>query len=40
MSVKPGLLDLFERHQVGSFQVAAKILLADVMAAANSPLIK
>jgi len=27
----PGLLDFFERHQVGGFQEAAEILLADVM---------
>jgi len=34
MSVIPGLLDFFERHQVGGFQEAAKILLADVVAGA------
>jgi hypothetical protein len=31
MSVIPGLLNFFERHQVGGFQEAAKILLADVV---------
>src|SRR5208283_4751028 len=31
MSVIPGLLDFLGRHQVGGFQEAAKILLADVM---------
>ena len=31
-SVIPGLLDFFERHQVGGFQETAKILLADMVA--------
>jgi hypothetical protein len=31
-SMIPGLLDFFERHQVGGFQETAKILLADVVA--------
>jgi hypothetical protein len=34
-SVIPGLLNFFERHQVGGFQQAAKIFLADVMVAAK-----
>jgi hypothetical protein len=33
--VIPGLLNFFERHQVGGFQQAAKIFLADVMVAAK-----
>jgi hypothetical protein len=34
-SVIPGLLNFFERHQMGGFQRAAKILLFDVVVAAK-----
>jgi hypothetical protein len=34
--VIPGLLNFFERHQVGGFQQAAKILLADVVPGAGA----